>query len=576
VRYLTVRGTVDGKNYEQWLERKTEILNFLEKVNQNRQAGKYLSREILEKAVELKKEYKKVERITRCWTDTLEFMYEYFSTDSNPEGPANIVPANFPIEDAPDFHRELCGMLDSLLVDPTQKISWSVPRGHAKSTILSNVTPVKNIVYNLRHYIIILSETDQGSRMFTEWVNSQLKYNAKLRADFGELLDPNSKANAKDNSEVFVTKNNIKVQGASLQKQLRGSKHLNWRPDLIIADDLESAKNTNTPELRAKNLHQFNSVVMPMGDPTSTAFLYLGTLVHPQGLLPAVMERADFKSKRYSAIISPPERVDLWERYEEIYRDLENSNRKEEAETFYFENQEEMDKGVQTLWSDRFPYYQLIQTKHDIGTKAFNSEMLNIPYSDEDAIFQESMFQFFDDKDLFDQFGRPLPLEKYGFWDIAITGKGDYQCIVTLGRDRRTGIFYVLDCWLKKVNMHEGLEMAVKKIIEHEHHTFGVETVQAQWSAYQQLRQRLAAIGYYKTRVKSVRPTTKKEVRIESLEPLVEQGAIRFKKNQRLLLEMFMLFPTHDNDDGPDAIHGAVEIAGNRQKKMFLNKPTGW
>jgi hypothetical protein len=121
-----VRGTVDGKNYEQWLERKTEILNFLEKVNQNRQAGKYLSREILEKAVELKKEYKKVERITRCWTDTLEFMYEYFSEDKNEGNGANIVPANFSIDEAPDFHRELTGLIDSLLVNPTQRIAWSV------------------------------------------------------------------------------------------------------------------------------------------------------------------------------------------------------------------------------------------------------------------------------------------------------------------------------------------------------------------------------------------------------------------------------------------------------------------
>jgi hypothetical protein len=445
-----VRGTVDGKNYEQWLERKVEILNFLEKVNQNRQAGKSLSRDVIEKAVELKKEYKKVERITRCWTDTLEFMYEYFSEDSNEGNGANIVPPNMSVDEAPDFHRELCGILDSLLTDPTQRIAWSVSRGHAKSTILSNVTPVKNIVYNLRHYIIVLSETDQGSRMFTEWINNQLKYNIKLRADYGELLDPNSKANAKDNSEVFVTKNNIKVQGASLQKQLRGSKHLNYRPDLIIADDLESAKNTNTPELRAKNLHQFNSVVMPMGDPTSTAFIYMGTLVHPQGLLPAVMERADFKSKRYSAIVNPPERIDLWERYEEIYREQENGNRKEDAENFYFLNKEEMDKGVQTLWPDRFPYYKLMQEKVNIGSRSFNSEFLNIPYSDEDAIFKESMFLFYDDKDLFDQFNRPLPLEKYGFWDIAITGKGDYQCIITLGRDRRTGVFYVLDCWAEK------------------------------------------------------------------------------------------------------------------------------
>lgn len=573
---MKVRGKVKGKTYEQWKQRFEEVSNFLNKVKEAHKKGKAIPREVLEKAVELKKEYEQIERILRCWTSTIEFMYEYFSEDKNPNNTGNIVPAGISVEEAPEFHKELASYLDSFLEEPTQRLAWSVPRGHSKSSYLTNMYPVYNVVYGLRNYIIILSETEAGARMFTEWINNQLKFNEKLRNDFGELLSPNSKQNITDNSEIFVTHNNIKVQGASMGKQLRGSRHLNYRPDLIIADDLESAKNTNTLELREKNLHWWNSVVMPMGDPTRTAFIYMGTLVHPQGLLPAVMERADFKSKRYSAIISPPENQELWDEYERIYRDQENPNRKEDAEAFYFKHKEEMDKGVKTLWAERFPYYKLIQEKVNIGTKSFNSEFLNIPYSDEDAIFKPDMFVFFDDKDLYDSFGRPLPLEKYGFWDIAITGKGDYNCIVTLGRDRRTGIFYVLDVWLKKCNMHEALDMAVKKIIEHEHHTFGVETIQAQWSAFQQLRQRLTAMGYYKTRLKSVKPTTNKLVRIEQLEPLVEQGALRFKRHQRLVLEMFQLFPNHDHDDAPDAIASAVELAGNRQKRMYYNKPQGW
>ena len=571
-----MRGKVKGKSYDEWKQRLEEIDQFLEKVKQARKKGKAIPREVLEKAIDLQEERKQCERITRCWTSSIEFMYEYFSEDMNPDNTGNIVPAGINVLNAPDFHKELAGYLDSFLENPTQNLAWSVPRGHSKSSYLSNMYPVYNIVYSLKNYIVILSETEAGARMFTEWVNNQLKFNEKLRNDFGEMLSTNAKMNVTDNSEIFVTHNNIKVQGASMGKQLRGSRHLNYRPDLIIADDLESSKNTNTPELREKNLHWWNSVVMPMGDPTRTGIIYMGTLVHPSGLLPAVMERADFKSKRYSAIISPPLNQDLWEKYEEIYRNQENPSRKEDAEDYYLANKEEMDKGIQTLWADRFPYYKLMQQKVNIGTKAFNSEMLNLPYSDEDAIFKPDMFVFFDDKDLYDSFGRPLPLDLYGFWDIAITGKGDYNVIVTVGRDRRTGIFYLIDVWAKKCNIHEALDMCVKKIIEHKHHTFGVETIQAQWSMFKQLQERLASQGYYSTRLKSVKPQTKKEMRIEQLEPLVEQGALRFKRHQRLALEMFQLFPSHDHDDIPDAVAGAVELAGNRRKRMFHNKPKGW
>lgn len=572
---MKVKGHVKGKTYDEWKARMEEIDSFLHIVKEKATEGKELSRDVLTKAIELKEERKQCERILRCWTSTLEFMYEYFSFEKNPENENNLIPEGITIFDAPDFHRELTSYLDDFLVNVTNRIAWSVPRGHAKSTYLSNMYPIYNVVYNLRKFIVILSETHDGSRQFTDFVNNQLKDNAKLREDFGELMSE-GRDNKKDNADKFITKNNVMIASGSTQKQLRGMRFLNARPDMIILDDLESEKNTNTPELRQKNLTWYTKTVNPLGDPARTAFIYMGTLVNPNGLLPYVMQRADFKSKRYSAIVSPPERVDLWEEYERIYRDVENPNRKDEAEAFYFTNQAEMDKGVEVLWNDRMPYYKLIQEKCNVGTRAFNSEYLNLPYSDEDAIFRQENFTWYDDKDLYDDNGRMIPLDLYGFWDIAITGKGDYNAIVTLGRDRRTGIFYVIDAWAGKVNMHEALRICEQKILEYEHHTFGVETIQAQWSMFQQLRVNLSKRSYFKTRLKQYNPRTKKEIRIEALEPLVEAGMIRFKKQHRLLIEMLELFPQHEHDDLPDAIASCVELAGNHRKRMFQNKPQGW
>lgn len=573
---MKVKGKVKGKTYDQWKERMDEIDVFLKAIKEKAKSGQEVSREILQRGIELKEERKQCERIIRCWTSTLEFMYEYFSFDRNPENENNLIPEGISISDAPKFHAELTGYLDSFIENPTNRIAWSVPRGHAKSTYLSNMYPIYNIVYHLRQFILIISETQDGAKMFTDFVNNQLKENEKLRNDFGELMSPNSRENVRDNSEKFITLNNIMVASGSTQKQLRGMRHLNARPDLIILDDLESDKSTNTPELRQKNLIWYTKTVNPLGDPQKTAFIYMGTLVNPNGLLPYVMQRADFKSKRYSAIVSPPDRQDLWEEYERIYRDLENPDRLDSAEAFYFLNKEEMDKGVEVLWDDRMPYYKLIQEKCNVGTRAFNSEYLNLPYSDEDAIFRPENFTFYDDHDLLDDRGRMIPLDLYGFWDVAITGKGDYNAIMTLGRDRRTGIFYVIDAYAGKVNMHEALKIAERKILEYRHHTFGVETIQAQWSMYQQLRVNLSKKGYFATRLKSVQPRTKKEVRIEALEPLVEAGQIRFKKQHRLLLEQLELFPQAEHDDLPDALASCVDMAGNHRKRMFQNKPKGW
>jgi predicted phage terminase large subunit-like protein len=536
-----------------------------------------LSPEGIADYVEYGKAIKRDYRVLRGEYDLLYFAYEYFSDGYNAENDNNLIPDVYTVETAPDFHAELCEILNSLNFDPIQKIGWSVPRGHAKSAYLSNILPVHQIVYNKRKYILIVSETDGMAQRFVEWVGNQLKYNEKLREDFGELLSQNKMQNEKDNQEEFVTLNNIKVQSAGIGKQLRGARHGAYRPDLVILDDLESAKNTNTKDLRDKNLHWFNSVIMPIGDITKTAYVYMGTLVHGNGLLTAVLNRSDFKGKIYSAITGNPENPELWNKLEEMLKDVTNPNREEEAERFYYANKEAMDAGTNTLWNDRFPYYELIKIKVNVGSRAFGSEYLNKPVDDESAIFRSGYFQFFDEKDLYYGDGTKIQLDIYGFWDIAIgkNSRSDYNAIVTIGRDRRTGVIYILDAWAGKVPMHEALEIATQKIIKYRHKAFGVETVQAQYDMFRQLRDRMVKMGFYSTRVLSVNPHGKKEDRIEELEPLIEQGVIRFKRNQHLLLEMLEQFPRHDHDDLPDALASVVQIAGKQRRRTYYKKPNG-
>lgn len=519
------------------------------------------------KAIE--KEY----RVLRSQYDVLYFAYEYFSDERNPENENNLIPAGGTVEKAPAFHIELCEKLDELTDKPTKKICWSVPRGHAKSAYMSNVFPTHQIIFQRRHYILIVSETESMSKKFVEWVGDQLKYNQKLREDFGEMLSPNKMINEQDNQEGFVTMNNIKVQSASIGKQLRGARHGAFRPDLVILDDLESSKNTNTKELREKNLHWFNSVIMPIGDITRTSFVYMGTLVHGQGLLPHVLNRSDFDSKIYSAIVSEPVNQESWDYIDQLLRDTENPNREMQADNYYSEHKAEMDEGTQTLWNERFTYYELMKIKVNVGSKAFASEYLNKPSDDDSCIFKRDYFSYYDEFNI-----DYKQLDIYAFWDIAIgkNSRSDYNAIVTIGRDRATGVIYVLDSWAEKIPMHKALEVCLQKIKQWRPKIFGVETVQAQFDMFRQLRENCIKAGIYSTRVMAVNPKGKKEDRVETLEPLVEGGYIRFNKGHRLMLEQLELFPNHDNDDLPDSLASAVEIAGKQRKRTYYRKPAGF
>jgi predicted phage terminase large subunit-like protein len=535
----------------------------------------------------IEKELDKAEqayRIARSEFDILYFGYEYFSEDRNEGNDSNAIPAGVTIFDAPHIHKELCQTLHIVSnVNRTYRHVQSMPRGHAKTLWLSNIFPTHQTVFRKRRYILVVSETETMSRKFVEFISEALKHNEKLRNDFGSLLSTGEKGarkNLKDNVEAFETFNGVYVQSASVQKQLRGARYKQFRPDLVICDDLESSKNTNTAELRQKNLDFFNKTLIPIGTPENTAFLYMGTCVHRRGLLQEIIERADFKAKNYSAIVQEPsDSQELWNEFEEIYRDQENPNRLEDAIEFYELHAAEMDADVKTLWQDRFPYHKLMMEKVNIGNKAFASEFLNKPVDDEDAIFKESMFQFFDDRDLLDVHGRMMPLELYGFWDLSVgkNQKADYNAIITIGKDRRTGILYVLDAWAKKVPMHEAKNIALQKIGEYQHFTFGVETISAQFEMYRQLQSDVTKRGYYHTRIKSVNPRGKKEVRIGQLEPLFESGVIRIKKNQRLLIQQLIEFQNGaDHDDLPDALASCVEMAGGvRQRRTYLSKPAG-
>ena len=527
----------------------------------------------------------KTYRICRSAYDLLFFTYEYFSDDLNPDNENNLIPKGSSIDTAPNIHIELCEMLNDINWDNNAgKVCYSMPREHAKSTYVSNAEPIHASYFDGntpkgRKYILIISETEDLSTKFVEWINGQMKYNKKLRADLGELMSQNKFDNVKDTGIEFITNKGTMIRAAGMGKALRGARNGSYRPDLIILDDLESMANTNTKELREKNLYWYNSVIEPIGSKDRSAFLYVGTLVHGNGLLPNILTRLDYKCRKYAAIVSEPDNMELWQKYSEILDDKTDEGREAKADAFYSENKEEMDKGWKTLWGGRWTYDALMKKKSNLGTRAFNSEYLNIAYDPDSQEFSEEIIQYYDENDLIDQYGRKIALDIFGFWDLAV-GKGnkrdDYNAVLILGRAKATGVMYVLDCWSAKVPAHKALQKAEEMIVEWVPMLFGVETIQMQFEFFRQLRENLMKHGVYNTRLKEYVPRTKKEDRIKTLEPLFETGYLRIKKNHRLLLEQLLTFPGGEHDDLPDALASCVDLAGKTRKRTHYRKPVGF
>ena len=122
----------------------------------------------------------------------------------------------------------------------------AAPRGHAKSTSLTFKGTIHAVVYGYKHYPIIISDSSDQAEGFLDNIRVEFEENEAIREDFGDLTGKVWRSN------VLVTSTNIKVEAIGSGKKIRGRKHRNWRPDLLILDDIENDENVRTPEQRAK------------------------------------------------------------------------------------------------------------------------------------------------------------------------------------------------------------------------------------------------------------------------------------------------------------------------------------
>jgi predicted phage terminase large subunit-like protein len=446
--------------------------------------------------------------------------------------------------------------------------------------MFSNAFPLHQVVFRKRRYILVISETDTLSKKLIGWVNKQLKFNDKLRQDFGPLLDPRNTQNEKDNEEAFITGAGALVEASSSGKQLRGKRHGSYRPDLVIVDDPSSINNEGTKEAREKLVHWFNSVVVPIGT-QSTAIVLVGTMVSATGLLNHVLKRKDFKSSFHGALVSEPDNPKLWDEYLEIYGRTEDLA---EVDEFYNANKTALEAGIKLAWPWRWTYRALMHEKFNMGTRAYNSEFRNLAFSEDEQFFFPENFGYY----RYEYVGGRrfvvyedirIPVEDLtisGAWDISMgkNARACYNAVLTVGRYEKTGHIFVLDEYASKEQPHVYIDLICGKIAEFKHHVFSVETINAQHEFYRQLQEALRKKGATRTRINDIKShKSGKEERMESLEPYAHNKTLIFNRSHTMLLDQMAQYPHGDYVDSVDALQLAVENVA-KAKRVMRNKPS--
>lgn len=477
------------------------------------------------------------------------------------------------IRQSPDFHRELDaiwskGVLKGL--DPLtaaeqitrmdgSRQATAAPRGHAKSTNFTFKDTLHSILYQYKHYPIIISDSGDQAEGFLEDIKVELEDNPHILQDFGRL-----QGDKVWRSSCILTSTNIKVEALGSGKKIRGRRHRNWRPDLLVLDDIENDENVQTPEQRRKLKSWFEKAVSKAGD-TYTDIMYIGTILHYDALLANVLKNPRYRSKTYRAIIQEAENTALWEQWESIYTNLFDPDHVENARSFYEANKAAMDAGTEVLWSEKFTYYDLMEMRVSEGAASFNSEMQNEPIDPDNADFLEEWLDWYEDGEA-DFKDKRFVIVGANDPSLGKNKRADTSSIIDIALDTHTGYMYVVGASVERRKP----DVIIKDIFETNrrykrdygkgYYKFGVETIQFQYF-FKEVMVALSLEAREYLPIEEIQSTVNKELRIRSLQPFVKNKWIKFNRKHKELIKQLLEYPMGRNDDAPDGLQMAVALA---------------
>ena len=182
------------------------------------------------------------------------------------------------------FHQKLINVICDVAIEMVAVIGF---RGSAKSTHLSMAFPIwkaLRTIYDLDndHFIILICDTSTQRDINIENIKSELEENELLRNDFRYHLNQNKRLTWRaDRLELT----NVFILGRSRGQKVRGLRYHQFRPSLVIGDDLEDLEWVRKKANRDKTERWLTSEVIPAIEETKAKLIIIGNLLHSDALM---------------------------------------------------------------------------------------------------------------------------------------------------------------------------------------------------------------------------------------------------------------------------------------------------
>jgi predicted phage terminase large subunit-like protein len=211
-----------------------------------------------------------------------------------------------------------------------------------------------------------------------------------------------------------------------------------------------------------------------------------------------------------------------------------------------------------SLWPAYWTEEKLRKKEDEVGSAAWSTEYMNEPLSSEDAIIKKIHYYEMAEID------QLLPaMKKYGGIDPA-TGAHDKCAFCSLG-DPSTGVLYVLDSWGERLGEQGFLDRIISTYLLWRHVSISFEDVAFQGVYKDNLLEKAAKLHVWLPIRGRKTGGLSKTQRIKEMAPSIEAGFIRFRADQKELIEQLSMFtpegPKSAYDDEADALWYAFKEA---------------
>lgn len=467
----------------------------------------------------------------------------------------------------------------------------AAPRGAAKSTHETLIGPLHDTCYGTENFVLVVSSTDILANAKLKDIRAEVTSNTDLQDWFGIRFT--TKKVAESNFTIVSDYGETYFAARGKGSQVRGIRYKQHRPSKIIFDDFESSDEVANETLRKKTESVYHEEFGKTGN-QFTNIEFVGTVLHKDSLLKNLLKNPSYDGALYKAVISWSENEDLWNKWRDIYRNIDNKNRLADALAFYHQNQTAMLKGTKVLWPEKETYYDHMVDMEEIGKRSFFKEKQNDPIGSDQNLFEKIHWYREEEKGI-----RLESNNELIYWERLkhtcagaidpATGQsrkkkgtsGDWACILSGYQDPK-GRLLVHHDFTKRISPTKQISSIFDLNEQFNYYRFAVETnlyrnlllpnIVAERKRLEKERaakgdHRIIQIPFY-----DVEQTENKQERIFRLEPKVNHGWIVLNRAlSNDFITMLEDFPNNDHDDGPDCLEILWNTVNNVYKPSAMS-----